>query len=455
MKTLVGIDDIASYVPKLYLEAEELAKARGIDPNKIVKGIGIEQLSIPDVYEDAATMAAMATLRLMEKNDLQPKDIDFIHVATESSPDAAKPISCYVLGMLEQRYGGGSFAHIGAPETKFACVGATYAMIDRLAYLASGWNQRKYAIVVGTDIAKYDINSSGEPTQGAAAVALLLGKNPRLMVYEPAFTSFGTVDDRDFFRPIEHTTAVYDGHYSIGCYLRNMRIAADAYKKKMFNSQGLKTLQSSLNDQIDLISFHCPFPKMVEYAFASFLIHDWRGLPKWNKLLDSTGPEPDRAGMSDIEFYISKKYSAFRKNFTKTKEFLHEYEEKVVNSLSALKLIGNSYTASVWLGVINQFEKQRDDLEGKRFGIGSYGSGSSAIICSFIVQPGYKEVVTNLNLMGALSQRHRISIEHYERLHNRKLELHESILPPKNEFTLDHIGKDRNNIGYRYYKFIE
>ena len=136
MGKTVGIDDMAAYLPKLYVDAEELAKERNIPPSKITKGLGVEKLAIPDAHEDAATMAAMATLEL-EKNDLSPKDIDFIQVATETSPDASKPISCYVQGMLEQIYGRGSFDHVGAPETKFACVGATYALIDRLAYIAS------------------------------------------------------------------------------------------------------------------------------------------------------------------------------------------------------------------------------------------------------------------------------------------------------------------------------
>jgi hydroxymethylglutaryl-CoA synthase len=452
---IVGIDDIATCVPKIYVDAEEMAEARGIAPGKLTVGLGINKLSIPDAHEDAATMAAMATLRLMEKNDLQPKDVGFIQVATETGPDAAKPISCYVLGMLEQRYGAGSFDHVGAPETKFACVGATYAVIDRLAYIASGWNKSECSIAVATDIAKYELNSSGEPTQGAAAVALLLKENPRLIAYEPEYTGFGTVDDKDFFRPIERTTAVVNGQYSIGCYLRDMRIAADAYKKNMLDSGELKSPKESVIEKIGFVSFHSPFPKMVQYAFASFLIHDWRNLPKWEKISREIGPEPNRKGLSNVEFYISEGYKAFRKNFTKTKEFIREYEEKAADSLTALSLIGNSYTASVWLGATSHFETRKDDLAGKRLGIGSYGSGSSAIVCSFIVQPEYKEVTRKIRLMQELNQKKKISMDVYEDLHEGRLKLHESVMPPKNEFALDRIGKETTDYGYRYYTYID
>ena len=451
----VGIDDMAAYLPKLYVDAEELAKERNIPPGKITKGLGIEKLAIPDAHEDAATMAAMATLELIEKNDLSPKDIDFIQVATETSPDASKPISCYVQGMLEQIYGRGSFDHVGAPETKFACVGATYALIDRLAYIASGWNKAEYSIVVATDIARYRLNSSGEPTQGAAAIALLLKEEPRLLAYEPEFTGFGTVDDRDFFRPVESKTAVVDGQYSIGCYLRDMRIAADAYKRNMVKFGALKSLQESVVEKIDLAAFHTPFPKMAQYAFASLLIHDWRSLPKWKKIIEKIGPEPSREGLSDVEFYISEEYKNFRRKFMKTEEFQSEYKSKIENSLIALKQIGNSYTASVWLGVESHFETRNDDLAGKRFGIGSYGSGSSAIVCSFIVQPEYKEVVKKMDLMRKLNERRRISIDVYEDLHEGRLKLHESVIPPKNEFALISFGNKSYDYGYRYYKYIK
>ena len=42
-------------------------------------------------------------------------------------------------------------------------------------------NNGKSAIVIVSDIAKYDIGSAGEYTQGAGAVAILIKDNPRLL----------------------------------------------------------------------------------------------------------------------------------------------------------------------------------------------------------------------------------------------------------------------------------
>ena len=43
----LGIEAISLYTPKKYLSLEELAKARGIDPQKFIKGIGQEKMSVP------------------------------------------------------------------------------------------------------------------------------------------------------------------------------------------------------------------------------------------------------------------------------------------------------------------------------------------------------------------------------------------------------------------------
>lgn len=59
----VGIDDLAVYIPRLYLPLEgEFSRQREIDPGKLIRGIGIERMAVPDAHEDAATMAAMSLL---------------------------------------------------------------------------------------------------------------------------------------------------------------------------------------------------------------------------------------------------------------------------------------------------------------------------------------------------------------------------------------------------------
>ena len=117
-----GIDDIAIYIPQLYVEASDFARERGLDPVKLERGLGIGQMAIVDTNQDPACLAANACLKVMQKNKLTPDKIGRLYVATESSFDESKAMNSYVIGMLEQVYGQGSFEHCGGVETKFACV---------------------------------------------------------------------------------------------------------------------------------------------------------------------------------------------------------------------------------------------------------------------------------------------------------------------------------------------
>ena len=64
-----GIDDVAIYIPRLYLDAADFANARGLDPVKLQKGLGVSQMAIVDANQDPACLAANACLRIMEKNN--------------------------------------------------------------------------------------------------------------------------------------------------------------------------------------------------------------------------------------------------------------------------------------------------------------------------------------------------------------------------------------------------
>ena len=161
----VGIDDMAIYVPKLYIDSKDFAIARGIDPRKLENGIGIHKMAMVDTNQDPACMAANACLKLMQKNDLKPLDIGRMYVATESALDESKAMNSFVIGMLEQIYGEGSFEHAGGIECKFACVSGSYALYDNANWIRAEENNERAAIVIVSDIAKYDLGSAGEYTQ--------------------------------------------------------------------------------------------------------------------------------------------------------------------------------------------------------------------------------------------------------------------------------------------------
>ena len=123
----------------------------------------------------------MHVYELWKKNNLEPDDIGRLYISTESAFDESKAMNSYVIGMLEQVYGQGSFEHCGGVETKFACVSGSYALYDNTNWIRAGEAEGKSALVVVSDIAKYDLGSSGEMTQGAGSVVMLLNDESKII----------------------------------------------------------------------------------------------------------------------------------------------------------------------------------------------------------------------------------------------------------------------------------
>jgi hydroxymethylglutaryl-CoA synthase len=461
----VGIDDLAIYIPKLYIDYRDFAEARGIDPRKLEYGIGVKKMALVDTNQDPACMAANACLKLMQKNHLHPEDIGRMYVATESGLDESKAMNSFVIGMLEQVYGESSFEHAGGIECKFACVSGSYALYDNTNWIRADENNGKAAIVIVSDIAKYDIGSAGEYTQGAGAVAMLIKENPRLLAFDQKVTSTIISNEYDFYRPCGKDTPVVNGTYSNLLYLIQVRKAFDSYKEKAIRS-GLIRLKDgeSITDHIDLFSVHLPYRRMGEKALAYLLRHEWRYLPRWNKVIKEVGlqetvPKDPRGTiesiLADTEFM--KADERFRRAFMQTSFYNEVFEKKMVSSLEASTIIGNLYTASMYMGFrsLLEFEyKKGTDLERKRVGFGSYGSGSSAMVFTGVIQSEYKEIVEGMNLEEEIGPRKKISIHEYERLRGNERNFDASLLPVHNEFVLVKIGgTTADKAGFREYNF--
>ena len=287
-----GIDDISIYIPRLYLDAGDFAKARGLDPGKLERGLGIGQMAIVDTNQDPACLASNACLKVMQKNKLTPDQIGRLYVATESSFDESKAMNSYVIGMLEQVYGKDTFGHCGGIECKFACVSGSYALYDNTNWIRAGESEDKYALVVVSDIAKYDLGSSGEVTQGAGAVAMLLNDKPRLLSFDPKVTSTSIKNEYDFYRPFGKETPIVHGQYSNLLYLIQVKNALIDYKKKVKDTGLIKLNDGeTILDYVDYLNMHLPYSNMGKKALAYLVRHEWRGLPRWEKIIEQIGNE--------------------------------------------------------------------------------------------------------------------------------------------------------------------
>ncbi|MGI0023580.1 MAG: hydroxymethylglutaryl-CoA synthase family protein [Nitrososphaera sp.] len=463
---VVGVDDLAIYVPKLYLDFKDFAEARGIDPQKLEYGLGIKKMAIADTNQDSACMASNACLRLMQRNRLHPEDIGRLYVATESSLDESKAMNSFVIGMLEQIYGESSFEHAGGIECKFACVSGSYALNDNANWIRAEENNGKAAVVVVSDIAKYDLGSSGEYTQGAGAVALLIKENPRLLAFDPKVASTTIKNEYDFYRPFGKETPFVNGSYSNLLYLISVRKAFDAYKKRAIESGLIKLKDGeSITDHIDFFAVHLPYRKMGEKALAYLLRHEWRHLPRWRHVIKEVGmeePQPkDSRGtiesvLADTEFM--KADEKFRRAFMQTSFYNEVFEKKMSSSLDASAIIGNLYTGSMYMGLRSLLEvefKKGTDLQGKRIGFGSYGSGSSAMVFSGMIQPEYAELVKRMDLEDDVGPRQKLTMEEYERLHKNELAFSDSVIHAHKEFVLVKVGgSTADKAGLREYGYI-
>ena len=461
-----GIDDISIYIPRLFLDAGDFAKARGLDPGKLERGLGIGQMAIVDTNQDPACLAANACLRVMQKNKLTPDKIGRLYVATESSFDESKAMNSYVIGMLEQVYGKDTFGHCGGIECKFACVSGSYALYDNTNWIRAGEAEDKYALVVVSDIAKYDLGSSGEVTQGAGAVAMLLNDNPRLLSFDPKVTSTSIKNEYDFYRPFGKETPIVHGQYSNLLYLIQVKNALINYKRKVKESGLIKLKDGeTILDYVDYLNMHLPYSNMGKKALAYLVRHEWRDLPRWKKIIEEIGMEEpipkDPRGtiesvLEDSEFMAND--HQFTKLFTSTKMYAELYESKLASSLIASKMIGNLYTASLYLGFRSslEFEYQKGiDLEGKRVGFCSYGSGASAMIFSGVIQPEYDQVVKDMNLEAELGPRTKLSLDEYEELHENKRTYEENIRSANKEFVIVDVKTSTESKGERHYAFVD
>ena len=248
-----GIEAASYHVPSLYLEIKDLAEKRGIEPAKLEKGLGLHKMGIPDVHEDAATLAAEALLKLIKDYNIHPKDIARIYLGTESALDAAKPTATYAMQMVEkvldEEFGERCFKNCDVVDMTFACIGAVDALHNSLDFVRV--NPDKKAIVIASDYAKYELASSGEYTQGGGAVAVVVSSKPNLIEIENNW-GIATESVFDFFKPRRHfkkenlnnipenfpekieiftDEPVFDGQYSNQCYQDRIREAYNHYKE--------------------------------------------------------------------------------------------------------------------------------------------------------------------------------------------------------------------------------
>jgi len=404
----VGISDMSFAIPKYYISTRDLAEYNGVDPDKYVKGLGIEKISIIK-DETLVDLASKSLVELIKRNNLDTKLISRIYVATESSVDESRSLAEYILEKTEDELGRDAFTHIFPPiELKQACISSS-AGLDNLCRFTRETGEKSILIVA--DEAVYDVDTPAEPTQGAGCLSMLIERDPKLLDVHFDKAGYFNLPVYDFYRPFGKLTPIVDGHYSNFIYLYCMRNAYDDYVIK--NKKNV--------EDFDYFCFHVPYPKISQYAFASLLIHSWRHSNKMNNVIKLIGETPSTSSlrnnsleaMQEDETYIDK-YFEYNKKFRDTNIFKFIYNNAVIPSLLYNPVVGNIYTGSLYLSLASLIENT-NVKEDSKIGIGAYGSGASSMVFDM-----YLKSKKDLGVKTQLEKRKKLDIEEYKSLRSEK-----------------------------------
>ena len=295
-------------------------------------------------------------------------------MGTESALDSSKPTCTYATELVEKyfepKYGKRCLKNCDVSDITFACIGGVDALQNSLDWVSN--NHEKKAIVVCSDLSKYELNSTGEYTQGAGAVALLVSENPSIISINNQW-GVATKSEKDFFKPrrtfhkkelineiikklelnfsetefelalkdsifwnnnnekieIYKEEPVFDGQYSNECYEDRMNEALEN-----FNS----FKKTDFLNHWDHIIFHLPYA----YHGRRIIFNNWlewtKNDKKLEKLVKEIGPE------SGPEWTKKAYKSSAYKNFI---------NEKIMPGELASSEIGNMYTASIFMSLIS------------------------------------------------------------------------------------------------------
>ena len=237
--------------------------------------------------------------------------------------------------------------------------------------------------MICSDIARYGIATAGEPTQGAGAVAMVIGQNPSMLEIDVGISGTSSTHVHDFWRPLGLREAQVDGHYSVQCSLDAL---ADAYRgwKRRAVMRELVHDDGMISEKLARICYHVPFCKMAKKAHLHVRRCDLEDAhAPWD------APAEEQRGA-------------------------HSFREQVEPSLAVCARIGNVYTGSLYLSLAGLLETQAAALAGKRIGLFSYGSGCTSEFFSGVVAARAADRVSSAPIAEVLAGRQRITIPEYE-----------------------------------------
>ena len=487
MKQKVGISAITAYVPSYRVGLEDWCNWTDNSWDKIssIIGSGFRMLG-PD--ESIYTMAANAVLDLIIENKIEPSQIGFLALGTESSTDNSAG-TIIIKGMVNDELKNRGLSPISnqceVPEFKQACLSGIYALKNAVRYVNSDAPEKK-AIVVCSDIALYQIGSSGEPTQGAGAVATLIESNPKIAEVNTAFSgSSSEYRQIDFRKPIQYRAEnlnghsasdldlpVFNGKYSASCYIDGTISALS--NMSLNRGQSL----SKLLNEAAAVFMHRPFHKMPMNAFSISYLYalangDEDDYQEFYDLLAQANIQPEEISrelterpdlatflQTDINKELFPKTNKALKSLNRIKPFKDKVLSKIKLGNELTKEMGNIYSGSIfaWLAAgIEDSMKNGKDLNGKDGLLIGYGSGDAAEVIPISFTQDCCDKESNIKYSSAFSEPVNLNHKQYIKLRTNKIL--EGVESRKSKgFVVSKVGKEEStdfqDAGIEYYEYL-
>ncbi|HEY4157018.1 MAG TPA: hypothetical protein VGM29_02930 [Polyangiaceae bacterium] len=486
-RTLPGVSAMSLYVPRFRVPLEAWCGWTGNSWDKVRAVVG-QSFRVCGRHENVYTMAANAALRLILQNDIDPRQVGFLGLGTESSTDNAAG-AVIVRGMLDRALEALGKPRLSrqleVPEFKHACLGGVYALKNALRYVSYDGAGRQ-AIVVSADVAEYERGSSGEQTQGAGSVAMLVEREPRLFTVDLAHG--GSASDYrgpDFRKPFARHFSegyapntermsdfpVFSGKYSTYSYLDATVLAVEDMLQKLGVSAG------TYYESVRGLFFHRPYHLMPVQAMSFLYV---RGLARGDHrhaelealcaeagvtsaaVLAETESQPDLfatvlSGSSDTDPYTAT--SAVASLLRKKQNFRDLLASKMSLGSRAAAQLGNLYSAALpaWIAAgLEDAVQQQLELAGAPMVAVGYGSGDAAEALPISPVRGFQEAARRIGFAGALEGALDLEQSQYESLHDRReLDLH---YVPAAEFVISRVGTAYESafqdLGVEYYEYV-
>jgi hydroxymethylglutaryl-CoA synthase len=186
---LAGIVSYGVYIPKFRIRVEEIARVWG-EKSDISQSLLVYEKSVPDMDEDAVTIAVEAARSAIMRANLDPARIEAIYVGSESHPYAVKPTGTIV---GEAICASSAFT---TADFEFACKAGTAAVQACLGLVSS--HLIDLGLAIGSDVSQGAPGDMLEYTAAAGGAAFIIGCRDLAAEIE-GFYSF-TTDTPDFWR---------------------------------------------------------------------------------------------------------------------------------------------------------------------------------------------------------------------------------------------------------------